>query len=81
MAVRLLRMLPASLTADPPWLIRGNAAKSRAVKVPDFLSACLGSMSIKPLPKDGTEVTHGLGMVARSSNDDAKGLWARTAGE
>jgi hypothetical protein len=29
----------------------------------------------------GRENTHGLGMVASSSNDDAKGLWAGTAGE
>ena len=58
MAVRLLRMLPASLTPDP-WLIRGNAAKSRAVKVPDFLSACLGWMSISYCQKMGMEVLTG----------------------
>jgi hypothetical protein len=46
------------------------------------LSQCMPRIDVnKPLPKDGTEVTYGLGMVASSSNDDAKGLWARTAGE
>jgi hypothetical protein len=80
MAVRLLRMLPASLAPDT-WLTRGNAAKSRAVKVPDFLSACLGSTSISHCQERWNGSTYGLGMGASSSNDDTKGIWAGTAGE
>lgn len=38
--VPLLRMLPASLAVSV-FLKRGGGAKSRAVKVLDFLNACL----------------------------------------
>lgn len=40
MALRLLRMLPASLIVSV-FLKRGTGAKSRAVNVPDFRRECL----------------------------------------
>lgn len=46
MALRLLRILPAS-EAVSLLLNRGGGAKSRAVKVPDFLSKCLRSVVSK----------------------------------
>ena len=39
--MRLLRILPESLAVSPSPLKRGGGAKSRAVKVPDLLNACL----------------------------------------
>ena len=44
MALRLLRMLPAS-EAVSALLNRGGAAKSRAVKVFEFLRRCLPDIS------------------------------------
>jgi len=41
MALRLLRILPASEAVALPAK-RGGGAKSRAVKVPEFLNRCLG---------------------------------------
>ena len=41
MALRLLRMLPASLAVPSAFLNRGGGAKSRPVKVPDLRNACL----------------------------------------
>lgn len=81
MPLRLLRIEPASEAVSLP-LKRGGGAKSRAVKVPDLrrrwlicgLAIILGMLYIEEGP-------YGLGMAARSSKDDCKGMWADTAGE
>lgn len=61
-------------------LNREGATKSRAVKVPDFLSACLNGWVSKSGHgyKIASRGTHGLGRMARSSYDDASGTWAGT---
>lgn len=64
---RPLRTLPASL--PPYWdspLIFGGGAKSRPVKVLDFLNACLEHLSVMYQPIKNI-LTYGLGMTARSS--------------
>lgn len=43
--LRLLRILPASLIVSASLNLRGGA-KSRAVKVPDFLNKCLFLVSM-----------------------------------
>lgn len=75
-------MLPASL-AGSLFLKRGGGAKSSAVKVPDFLNACLVVMSdVKVLSILQEESqTHGLGITGRSSNEDARGKCAGSIGE
>ena len=70
MPVRLLRMLPASLAVSPRAK-RGEGAKSRAVKVPDFRNACL--FHISRCRAIAVHSTYGLGITAKSSNDEAMG--------
>lgn len=80
MALRLLRMLPASEAVALEGK-RGGGAKSSAVKVPDFRSRWLRShVSWRRKGKDSA-ITYGLGMTERSSNEDAKGRCAGTRGE
>lgn len=79
-ALRLLRMLPASEAVALEGK-RGGGAKSSAVKVPDFLSRWLGRhVSWRRTDRDST-ITYGLGITERSSNEDAKGRCAGTMGE
>ena len=67
---RLLRILPVSLIVSGAR--NRGGAKSKAVNVDDFLKACLYTMSAKR-NATGINATYGLGMTARSSNDDASG--------
>ena len=83
MALRLLRILPLSL-AESPLLKRGGRAKSRAVKVPDFRRACLSKENELGWLLGvitGLGMTYGLGITARSWNDDTSGVEAGSVGE
>lgn len=80
MPVRLLRMLPASLPVS--FLNRAGGAKSSVVYMPDFRIACLKEMLVldrsghrrgKAKRRDKVS-TYGLGMAARSSKEDTKGV-------
>ena len=75
----LLRMEPES-EAVSLFLKRGGGAKSNAVKVPDLRSRCLQVMSESTLVSVDS-ITYGLGIGARSSNEEARGMWAWTLGE
>jgi hypothetical protein len=68
---RPLRMLPASLP-ESLFLKRAGGAKSSAVKVPDFLNACLETVRTR-VSMSWTRNTYGLGIMESSSKDEAIG--------
>jgi len=72
MALRLLRILPASLVVSL-CLKRGGGAKSTAVKVLDFLKACLQRLSALLTERCRCQIAYGLGITERSSKDEASG--------
>lgn len=70
--LRLERIEPESEAVPSRSLNRGGGAKSRAVKVPDLRRRCLPS-KLALCPQSYTDTvtkTYGLGIAARSSNED-----------